>query len=159
MLDPFTSWSRMVAAGLDMQSTWLRGLETVQASSAVISARSGKMRDAMGSPMQADLAEFARMVPEKVEAFGRSASAITRDAMAMHGAWTVQMQRVGLMMLSGKVPTLSEASVLANQTADYALGAMTAGAKLGRGALAPIHRTATGNARRLGHAKPKAKRQ
>jgi ABC-type taurine transport system substrate-binding protein len=159
MLDPFTAWSRMVAAGMDMQSTWLLGIETIQASGAVIGARSGKMRDAMGSPVQADLAEFARIVPEKVDALSRSGSAVTRDAMAMHDAWASQMQRVGLMMLSGKAPTLSEASLLVNQTAEYALGAMTAGAKLGKGALAPIHHTATGNARRLNKAKLKANRR
>jgi len=153
MLDPFTAWSRMVAAGLDMQATWFRGLETAQASGSVINARSKTMRDAIGFPLQADIAELSRMVPEKVDAFSRSAQAVTRDAMAMHGAWTTQMQRVGLMMLSGKIPTLTEASTLASQTAEYALGAVTAGAKLGNGALAPIHRTATGNARRLKRAK------
>lgn len=153
MLDPFTAWSRMVAAGMDMQSTWLRGIETMQASGVVIGARSAKMRNAVRSPMQADLAEFARMVPEKVDAFSRSASSVTRDAMAMHGAWATQMQRIGLMMLSGKVPTISAASLLASQTAEYAFGAVTAGTKLSKDALAPIHGTATGNARRLGKAK------
>lgn len=132
-----------------MQSTWLRGLETVKASGAVIGARTDKIRDAVTAPLSADVGEFARMVPEKVEAFGRSAQSIARDTMAMHAAWTTQMQRMGAMMLMGRMPTIGEVSRLMTQNADYAVGAMTAGAKLGRGALAPVHRTATGNARRL----------
>jgi len=157
MMDPFTAWSRMFAAGIDMQANWLRGFETLQASQSVIAARSGKMRDAASAPLDADLAEFARMVPEKIDAFSRSARAITRDSLAMHHAWTVQMQRVGLMMMSGKLPTLPEASALATQTTEYALGAISASARLSRGALSPLHRTATGNARRLKRAK-RAKR-
>ena len=153
MIDPLTAWSRMFAAGLDMQSNWLRGFETLQASQSVIAARSSKMRDAASAPLDADLAEFARMVPEKIDAFSRSARAITRDSLAMHHAWTVQMQRVGLMMMSGKLPTLPEASALATQTTEYALGAISATARLSRGALSPLHRTATGNARRLKRAK------
>ncbi|TZG27646.1 hypothetical protein [Sphingomonas montanisoli] len=155
MIDPFSVWSRMFAAGVEMQSTWLRGLETVQASGAVIGARTDKMRDAATSPLTTDVAEFARIVPEKVEAFSRSAAAIARDGMAMQAAWATQMQRVGEMMLLGRMPTIGEASRLMTQSADYAVGAMTAGAKLGRGALAPVHRTATGNARRLKRAKAK----
>jgi len=153
MVDPFTAWSRMFAAGLDMQSSWLRGLETLQASQTVIAVRSGKMRDAANAPLDADLAEFARMVPEKIDAFSRSARAVTRDTLAMHHAWTIQMQRVGLTMMSGKLPTVHEASALASQTAEYALGAISASARLGKGALSPLHRTATGNARRLKRAR------
>lgn len=155
MIDPFSAWSRMFAAGVEMQSTWLRGLETVQASGAVIGARTDKMRDAATSPLTTDVAEFARMVPEKVEAFGRSAQSVARDGMAMQAAWATQMQRVGAMMLMGRMPTMGEASRLMSQSTDYAIGAMTAGAKLGRGALAPVHRTATGNARRLKRTKAK----
>ena len=149
MPDPFTAWSRMVAAGFDMQATWLRGIETLQASQSVIAARTGKMRDAAGAPMHADVAEFARMLPEKLDAFGQSAQAVTRDMLAMHGAWAAQMQRLSLMMMSGRMPTPSEASALTTQTANYALGAIDAGARLGKGALAPVHRAATANARRL----------
>ena len=73
--------------------------------------------------------------------------------MAIHSAWVGQMQRVGLMMLAGRMPSAGEVATLANQSANYAIGAMTAGAKMGKGALAPVHRTATGNARRLKRAR------
>lgn len=150
MTDPFTAWSRIFAAGLDMQSTWLRCVETMQASRSVIGVRTDMMR---GMPRPGDPAEYARMVPEKVEAFSRSAQAVMRDAMAMQHAWTVQMQRVGMMMLGGRLPTWSEAATLAAQSGDYALGVVTASAQMGKGALAPVHRAATGNARRLKRAR------
>jgi len=102
-----------------------------------------------GAPSQSDLSEYARMVPEKVDAFGRSGSAVIRRAVEMQTAWVGQMQRVGLMMLSGRAPTIDEASILASRSADYALGAVTAAADLYKAALAPIHRAAAGNARRL----------
>lgn len=152
VVDPFTAWSRVAAAGFEMQSTWWRGIETLQASGAVIGARSALMRDGMGVPGPIALSEYARMVPEKVDAFGRSGSAVMRGAVEMQTAWVGQMQRVGLMMLSGRTPTVAEASILARQSADYALGAVTATANLYKAALAPIHRAAAGNARRLGNA-------
>lgn len=149
MIDPFNAWSRMVKAGLDLQSTWVRGLETLQASSDVVSARSGMIRAAAASPLSGDYAELSRMVPEKVEAFGRSAQAVTRDIMAMHSAWATQMQRVSMIMLAGRMPTIGELTTLADQSTTYAIGATTAGARLGKGALTPVHRAVTGNARRL----------
>ena len=152
MIDPFTAWSRVAAAGFEMQSTWWRGIETLQASGTVIGARSEMMRRDAGRPAQSDLSEYARMGPEKVDAFGRSAGAVMRDTAKMQASWMRQMQRVGLAMLSGRTPTLAEASALASQSADYALDAVAATAKLYGAALAPIHRTATGNARRLGNA-------
>ncbi|NML04171.1 hypothetical protein [Sphingomonas sp. G-3-2-10] len=150
MVDPFTAWSRLAAAGLEMQSTWWRGIETLQASSTVIGARGALMRN--GAPSRADLSEYARMIPEKVDAFGRSGGAVMRGAVDMQIAWIAQLQRVCLMTLSGRTPTIAEASILASRSTDYALGAFTATADLHRAALAPIHRAAAGNARRLGNA-------
>ncbi|MBA4090944.1 MAG: hypothetical protein C0494_10160 [Sphingobium sp.] len=155
MIDPFTAWSRMMAAGIDMQATWMRGAETLQASHSVIGARTGMMRDAALFPFKTDYEELGRMVPEKVEAFASSAQTVMRETLAMQGAWATQMQRIGLMMVSGRMPTFAETTTLATQTANYSLGVMTASARLGKGALSPVHRAATGNARRLGKTKKK----
>jgi len=136
MSDPFNAWSRLVRAGLDMQSTWLRSVETLQASQSVIAARTGKIRDAAGSPLQDNFAEFSRMIPEKIDAFGRSISFVTREAMANSGALLSYWQRAGALMASGRFPTYAEGAVFAGQTVQYALDTITAGAKLGSGALA-----------------------
>ncbi|MBV5324069.1 MAG: hypothetical protein J0626_01705, partial [Rhodospirillaceae bacterium] len=74
-------------------------------------------------------------------------------AVEMQTAWIAQMQRVGLIMFSGRTPTIAEAATLASQSTGYALGAVTATAHLYKAALAPIHRAAAGNARRLGNAR------
>lgn len=153
MFDPFSAWSRMVSVGLDMQSTWLRSAETMRASGDVITARTEMMRMATAAPITGNYVELSRMVPEKVAAFSRSAEAIARDTIAMQTAWVAQMQRAGMMMLAGRMPTAAEVTTLASQSANYAVGVMTAGAKMGKGALGPVHRTATGNARRLKEAR------
>ncbi|WP_083276688.1 hypothetical protein [Sphingobium phenoxybenzoativorans] len=154
MFDPFSAWSRMVSAGLDMQSTWLSSAETMKASGDVIGARTEMMRAATASPLTGDYAELSRMVPEKVAAFSRSAQVVARDTMAMQSAWVGQMQRVGMLMLAGRVPSAGEVTALASQSANYAVGVMTAGAKMGKRALAPVYRTATANARRLKRTRP-----
>jgi hypothetical protein len=155
MFDPFNAWFRMVSAGLDMQSTWLRSAETMRASGDVIGVRTEMMRAATVAPLTGDYAELSRMVPEKVAAFSRSAEVVARGTIAMHSAWVGQMQRVGMIKFAGRVPSASEVSAIASQSANYAVGVMTAGARMGKGALAPVHRTATGNARRLKRARPR----
>lgn len=45
IIDPFKAWSRMFSAGLEMHATWLRSIETLQASQAVIGARSTILRN------------------------------------------------------------------------------------------------------------------
>lgn len=157
-IDPFIAWSGIVSAGLEMQKTWLKGFEMLPASQGVIAARSDIMRDAVAKPFDADLGELGRMMPEKVAAFSTSIAQIAQGSMAMQLAGSQQMQRASAMLLSGRVPTLAEASALASQTVSYALGAVGAGARLGKDALAPIHRTATGNARRLAKTKTNGRR-
>lgn len=149
MLDPFTAWSRIAAAGFDMQRTWLRAAETVEASNSVIAARTAKMRAAAASPLDADFAEFARMVPEKLEAFNRSGAAVAQGMAAMQSAYFAQAQRMGALMTAGRAPTVGELSTFVARSGEYMLGAVDAGARIGKGALAPVHKTATGNARRL----------
>jgi len=97
MFDPFSAWSRIVSAALDMQSTWLRSAETLRASGDVICARTEMMRAATAAPLTGNHAELSRMVPEKVAAFSRSGEVIARDTMEMHSVWIGQMQRVGMI--------------------------------------------------------------
>lgn len=88
------------------------------------------MRAAATSPAQVDVAEFGRMVPEKLDAFGRSARVVTHHAKTMQGAWMVEMQRFGAMMMSGKMLTPYDVSAFAAQATEYALSAISASAKL-----------------------------
>lgn len=150
MLDPFTFWTRTMSAALDIGKTGVRSAETMRASGDVIASRSATMRDAIGSPMTADYGELMRMVPEKVGAFSKAGVAIMGECWTMQGAWMAEAQHVGAMMLRGRPPTVTEMSALSSRGAAYALRSIESGAKLGRVALAPIHKTAAANARRLG---------
>jgi len=122
VFDPFSAWSRMVSAGLDMQSTWACRAETMTASGDVGGVRTEMMRAATASPLTDDYAELSRMVPEKM---------------------------AGKMVVAGRMPSAAEVIALAKQSVNFAIGAMAAGANMGKRALEPVHRTPTGNARRL----------
>lgn len=154
MLDPFTFWTRTMSAALDMSKTGMRAAETMQASNDVIAARSGTIRDAIGSPLTADYGELSRMAPEKAEAFSKAGVAILNQSWGMYNAWLTEAQNVGAMMLRGRAPTFAELPGFWSRGAAYALRSMEDGAKLWRVALAPVHKTATQNARRLRTSRP-----
>ena len=156
MIDPFTSWGRIVAASFEMARTGTRMVETISASAEVIASRSVTIRSAYRSPLDADYAELGRMMPEKVDAFSQAGSAIVDAWWAMGSAWLRETQNLASVSTRQRMPTLSELTSLSNRTAAYSLAAMEAGAGLSKKALAPIHRKATANARRLkrGAAKP-----
>lgn len=149
MIDPFTAWLRMATVASDMSRTGLRTLEMLSASGDVIDKRSGMMRDAATTPFGAHHAELARMMPEKVEAFSRAGSAMATDWWAMQSAWMAEAQNLGTMMLRGRAPTLAEASALASRTQAHGLRFIERAAGMSAAGLAPIHKQATSNARRL----------
>lgn len=149
-MDPFSTWSRMMTATLELQRNWLRTAETLNAASSVVQARGGLMNDAARSPFTADVGEFSRMMPEKMEAFGRSGQSVMRDLASMQTAWWSQAQQVGAMVFAGRAPTLREVTALAERTQEYALGSMDAALHMNAAALAPVRRAAMDNARRLG---------
>ena len=147
MIDPFTYWSRMMAAGVSIAETGMRLGETLGASNEVIGTRSDMIGRAMHS--RSDHAELARMVPEKLEAFAKSGTAAFDIWSTMGAAWLRETQHLTTMAMRGRLPTATELTALAGRTAAYSIGAVEAGAALGEKALAPVHRAATGNARRL----------
>ncbi|WP_380872438.1 hypothetical protein ACFB49_33720 [Sphingomonas sp. DBB INV C78] len=158
MINPYASWSRVMAAGLDMQQTWIRAVETLGASATVLDARTGLIASAARSPMTADLAELSKMVPEKLEAFGRSGHSVLADMGKIQTAWWAQAQRMGGMMMAGRMLTPAEFAAFAAGVGDYALDSADASARMSGSALAPVHKTATANARRLGRTRSKRKR-
>ena len=149
MIDPFASWSRMTAASFQLAQTGVRMAETLSASADVIASRGAAMGVAMRSPLDADHAELGRMVPEKLEAFSRSGSAMADAFWAMGEAWMDEAQNLTALSMRGRVPTMRELATLSGRAAAWSLCTMEAGASLGSKALAPIHRKATANARRL----------
>ncbi|WP_404713801.1 hypothetical protein [Sphingomonas sp. MMS24-J13] len=148
-IDPFASWSRMMAASFQLAQTGVRMVETLSASADVIASRGATIGAAMRSPRDADHAELGRMIPEKLEAFSRSGSAIADAWWAMGSAWMDEAQNLTSLSMRGRVPTIGELAALSDRAAAWSLGTVEAGALLGYDAVAPIHRKATANARRL----------
>ena len=145
MLDPFTSWTRMIAAASRVAGTGRQISETLSASQEVIAKRT----DMMQSPMTADYVELGRMIPEKVEAFSKAGVAVATEWWAMQAECLVEAQHIAALAMRGRPPSLDEWSTLASRNAAHALRMMERSAALGASAIAPIHRSATSNARRL----------
>ncbi|WP_428419789.1 polyhydroxyalkanoate granule-associated phasin [Methylibium sp.] len=136
--------------------------EMLLASSQVIVTRSARLATAGPLPSQADQREFALMSSEKVDAFSQSAA-------ALGSAWTPALQTLGAQTVQGWMAIMNNALSLAgSRTPAQAMRrhkalvstvmrrtptlqrASDAAARVTDRALAPVHRTATANARRLG---------
>ena len=123
-----------------------RSLELSFAAPAVIALRSARMIAAGTTPTAADRREMSRMVSEKVGAFSESWAAMAaRQQRAQIDAW-MQFMRVcwtswfaGPMAFASLVgaPRAAQRRMRRAQTAVLASG------------LAPLHRVATANLRRL----------
>lgn len=148
MIDPFTAWMRMASASLEMSRTGLRLAETMAASRDVVEARTAMMRSGVAATA-AERAELARMVPEKVDAFSRSGSAMAREWVSLQADWMAGMQQLGTAMLSGRVPTPADAMAIAARSQAHGLRMVESAAAMAGVGLAPIHRRATANQRRL----------
>jgi hypothetical protein len=144
MLDPFTTWRRMLGAASSLAATGHRMSETLSAAQEVIARRT----DMMQSPLTADYVELGRMVPEKIEAFSEAGIAVATGWWAMQAECLAEAQHVAALAMRGP-PGLVQWRTLAARNAAHALHMIERGAALGASAVAPIHRSATGNARRL----------
>ncbi|UAK26078.1 hypothetical protein [Sphingomonas nostoxanthinifaciens] len=128
-------------------SLWANGLalqETAMAAAGVIGHRSQLIDSAMRDPLSADVAELGRMVPEKVEAFGKAGSAIAEDWLDIHRDLLAQSRDFATLFAAWPPSPATIARM--NQRGGKLLVKMsTAGGR----AIDPIHATATGNHRRL----------
>lgn len=154
MFDPMGNWLKLLDAGAQMARTSAALAETMTASHAVIARRSAIIGAAINAPASADRAELSRMVPEKVNAFGASGASIGRDIIAMQSALMQEAVQLGMMAMTGRLPG---AGALAERSANLAVKTMTLGAGMGARSLAPVHRAATANARRLRRAKQRSR--
>ncbi len=149
MIDPFTAWSRMMAASASMADSAFRMSETMSASQRVIDSRTSLMRNAVADPMRADHAELGRMVPEKVAAFSTAGDAMMKGWFAWNDAVFAEARHLGTMAARGRTPTPFEWMTLWSRGAEFGVAATERSARVGASALAPVHAKATSNARRL----------
>ena len=149
MIDPFTAWMRLATVALDMSRTSHRASDLMHASGEVVQKRSGMMAAAMRSPVDGNYVELAKMVPEKVEAFSSAGIAVARQCWTMQLAFLAEAQHLAALFARGCSPSISELGELAARSTAYVVTSAENMAQLGAAGLAPVHRTATANARRL----------
>ena len=142
------------------------GLKTVQMSTSaaqVIALRTTRMAAHGLNPNAADRREMHRMGAEKVDAFSRAGNALATGAMPLLFGMAMQSWRTGLDLLTASTRLAASRGVPQSmarqrQFADTLMrGAAAAGhgdtvaaaARLAHRALAPVHRKATANAKRL----------
>ena len=138
MISPFDLPMRATA-------TWLKLYETMAASAEVIEARRPVIEDAMRTPSDANRTELWGMGAEKVEAFGEAGMAFWSGIVAMNQSMVAQWMDIGRVASRGSLPLLSDYGRIANRSMRLAEGF----SRSGDAALAPIHRKATANAKRL----------
>ena len=112
----------------------LRTGEMLMASSVVIPMRLGQMAAAGANPSPRDQKEFARMAPEKLQAGTESLFAMAAGLQQMQMRWLMQLWQPWF-----------------GARAHPGHGAQWA--RLASSGIAPIHRAATANAKRLTRAK------
>ena len=137
---------RRKAAPSDAFALATAGAETAMASLRVVNARAPMIVQAFSDPMRGNYAELARMVSEKPLAFARGAAAGGPGLLAMAAE---SNRYFGDLW---KSPGLNYAAPMAAPMAAMAFWGrmMTLGVAWQSAMLAPVHATATANARRLG---------
>ena len=148
-MTPWDFWSRSVSTGLASAQTGLRFAELMRASQEVVASRCDTIAHAARDPLNGNYRELARMVPEKVDAFGSAASSTAADLHAINVDAAANWQQLTAMAMGFRLPTLAEIDAISTRTMRMTERALGAGGK----AMRPLHTAATGNAKRLKNAR------
>ena len=141
MVNPWIEWQRIVRAGTMLS-------ETLNATHRVVGHRSKTIETAINDPLGADTVELGRMVSEKGAAFGAAGASLSRDWLAMQRDWNAQAMAVSAMIM-GQMPSPRSAQAMMVRGQRLGSAALASGVR----AMAPIHRAATANEKRLGRAR------
>ena len=151
--NPFLLWSTL----------GLKAMQMSTAAAQVIAIRTTRMAAHGANPNAADKREMHRMGAEKVDAFSRAGQAIATGALPLVAGMAGQAWRTSLDLLTASTQlaasrtlpqTLARQRKLAHTLMRSAPAAQhgaasKATAQLAHRALAPVHRKATANAKRL----------
>jgi hypothetical protein len=151
--NPFLLWGTLGMKALEMSAS----------AAQVIAIRTTRMATAGPNPSAADLRDNSRMVTEKLDAFSRAGQALASGAVPLLAGMAGRALRTGVdlfdaathLAASRTIPeTLARQHRLAdtlmrNSAPAHQGAASDATARLAHRALAPVHRKATANAKRL----------
>jgi hypothetical protein len=144
-----TALARTMEAAVLLAEVNLKVGEMTIAASAVIGVRMGMIAALQHDPFNADHAELGRMVPEKMRAFCEAGAAIAEEYWSLQRDAGNYMLHLGRTMMAGRLPLPSDLVELAERTSIHATRLATSGVGAASVALAPLHKKATSNARRL----------
>ena len=147
MIPAMTIGFSLMRASFDMFEAGMKFSEMMVASHSVIGTRTRLIHAAARDPLSADSAELGRMVPEKVAAFTRSGAALAREWRKAQAEIFDQWSEFGAFL--SDVPTVGRISDFHSRSSQRGARAIERSMGAGGRALAPVHRTATVNARRL----------
>ena len=163
--NPYAAWMNAATSASQAGASLLKATELAVAATSVIGRRSWLGVQGAADPVNADYAELARLAPEKLDAFARSGAAVMAQFWEMQrevaSLWVSQVDAGWKLALAmWQLPLPHHAGQL---HADWVAGtvdraASSAHSIAGRAsrlhdhAIAPIHRTAARNARRLARA-------
>ena len=149
MAKPRKTTARRKTAATDTFALATAGAELALASLRVVNARTPMIAQAFSDPVRGNYAELTRMVSEKPLAFAQGASAGGPAWLAM----AAESNRY--LAQAWKTPSFGLAPAMSASLGAFAFWGrmMSLGVAWQSAMLAPVHATATANARRLG---PKA---
>ena len=130
---------------MELATAGLKYGEMMDASAHVIRSRCGSIANAVQNPLEGDYAELGRMVPEKVDAFSRAGQAAFADLCAIQADALANWMHLGQIAAARRLPTSAETERIARRSSRVSARASAAAGKM----LAPVHRRAMGNAKRL----------
>lgn len=136
---------------IDMFRLWDRGIEaqrmlteTISSAASVVSHRSNTIAKAIENPIAGDYRELTQMVGEKVAAIHKSAGAVMSDWGQWQRLWSSHATAM-MGVVAAANGNWTAAQRLASSSEKMSSLALSSSVR----ALAPIHRRATANQRRL----------
>lgn len=153
MLDPLSFWSRAITVSLDLGRIAMQASETVSASRTVIDRRSSLIHAAIADPVNADISELSKMVPEKVTAFSLAGTAVLEGCNAWNKAANAEVTDLVAAMYSPVKSPLAWMTWVSRRQA-FGLRAAEHGAHVSAAVLKPVRAKAISNAKRLGKRTP-----
>lgn len=128
---------------------WMQMWEIAVAAPKVMAHRTARMVQSGPTPLAADRRELTRMTQEKFEAFGESASAMAAEIVKANLALWPSVLRAGALPSAMWTPTARAGSKSAMAAGAVARIVSSAASRVLAKGLAPVHRRATANTKRL----------
>lgn len=145
MWSAYQFWSNALSSWATMAHTGAQIGAMSRDSAYVVDRRTRLIAEAMRNPMEGDYAELSLMVPEKVAAFSKAGLAGLQAIGVAQADHFALWQKMLMLAAAGKPMTPADGLSFARQSARASKRAAGAPGRI----IAPVHKGATDNAKRL----------